>query len=159
MLGVFNRNDGLGAVANVAGAVALAAVVNALIGAFGLNGPDESLRDPSFAPPGWFIGAMWVLLFALMGLARWSAVAAGSAGRSRSSWVVALIVLCVAYPFYTTGFDLIPSMIGNVVTLAASLFVAFKLVPVSRRAALLIAPVVGWTAFACVLTAAQIAVN
>ena len=159
MFGVMNRNDGLGAVANVAAAVALAAVTNALIGAFGLNGPSETLRDPSFAPPGWFIGAVWVVLFALLGLARWSAVAAGSAGRARSIWVVALIVLCVTYPFYTTGFDLLPSMIGNLVTLAASGFVAFKLIPVSRRAALLVAPVVGWVAFACVLTATQMAMN
>ena len=159
MLGVFNRNDGLGAVANVAAAVALAAVVNAMIGAFGLNGPSDSLQDPAFAPPGWFIGGIWVLLFALMGLARWTAVCAGPAGRSRSAWVVALILLCVSYPFYTSGFDLLPSMIGNVATLAAALFVAFKLAPVSRRAALLIAPVVGWVAFACVLTATQMAIN
>ena len=159
MIGVFNRNDGLGAVANVVGAVALASVVNALIGAFGLNGPDQTLRDPSFTPPGWVIGAVWVALFALMGLARWSAVAAGSAGRSRSAWVLALIVLCVSYPFYTSGFDLLPSMIGNVVTLAAAVFVAWKLVPVSRRAALLIVPVIAWISFACVLTATQIAIN
>ena len=156
---LFDRTDGLGALANAAAAVALAAVVNVLIASLGLSGPDESLRDPIFAPPGWFIGVVWVVLFALMGLARWSAVRAGPAGRSRSVWALGLIVLCAGYPFYTAGFDLLPSVIGAVATLAAAVFVAWKLAPVSRGAALLITPVIVWTAFACVLTATQIAIN
>ena len=156
---LFNRTDGVGALVNAAAAVVAAAAVNGLIGALGLNGSDESLREPAFAPPGWVIGAVWVVLFALMGLARWSAVRAGPAGRSRSLWVVTLIVLCVAYPFYTAGFDPLPSLFGALVTFAAALFVAWKLTPVSRAAALLLAPVVGWTGFACVLTIAQMAIN
>jgi tryptophan-rich sensory protein len=159
MLGVFNRNDGLGAVANVVGAVALASVVNALHRRLRPERAGPDAARPAFTPPGWVIGAVWVALFALMGLARWSAVAAGSAGRSRSAWVLALIVLCVSYPFYTSGFDLLPSMIGNLVTLVAAVFVAWKLVPVSRRAAVLIVPVIAWISFACVLTATQLAIN
>ena len=157
MRGPLNRPDRLGAVVNAGAAVLAAAATNGLIGVLGLNGAGEGLREPAFAPPGWFIGGMWVVLFALMGTARWAAVRDGA--RGGGWWVVGLLALCVAYPFYTGGFDLLPSMIGNVVTLVAAAAVALRLRRTSRTAALLIVPVVAWVAFACVLTGTQIAIN
>ena len=152
-----DRRDGLGTLLNAAAAVLVAVAVNGVIGALGLNGPPENLREPAFAPPGWFIGGMWVVLFALMGAARWAAVRDGD--RGGGWWVVGLLAICVAYPFYTRGFELTPSMAGNVATLAAAIAVALRLRRTSRTAALLIVPVVAWVAFACVLAGTQIAIN
>ena len=157
MTNPLDRRDAIGALLNAAAAVLVAAAVNGLIGALGLNGPDESLREPAFAPPGWFIGGMWVALFALMGAARWAAVRDGD--RRGGWWIVGLLAICVAYPFYTSGFDLVPSMTGNVVTLVAAVALALRLRRTSRTAALLIAPTAAWVAFACVLTGTQIAIN
>ena len=157
MTNPLDRNDGLGAVLNAGAAVLVAAAVNGAIGALGLNGGHEGLREPAFAPPGWFIGGTWVVLFALMGAARWAAVR--DRDRRGGWWVVGLLAICVAYPFYTGGFDLLPSMAGNVVTLVVATAVALRLRRRSRTAALLIVPVIAWVAFACVLTATQIAIN
>ena len=146
------RNAGLHALAAVLIAVALNSVINLL----GLAG-DESLREPAWAPPGWLVGAVWVVLFALMGLAHWAAMQARN--RAAAWWVAGLILLCAAYPFYTAGFDLQLGMIGNVVTLAAALAVAWRVRRTSSTAARLIMPVIAWIGFACVLTGTQIALN
>jgi len=48
--------------------VAVAAITNGALAAFGLNRPNNQLW-PSFAPPGATIGLVWIVLFAGMGAA------------------------------------------------------------------------------------------
>ena len=56
----------------MAAALALVLGLNALV--YGLGWNDDAGAEPSYAPPGVAVGAIWVLLFALMGIARWLVV-------------------------------------------------------------------------------------
>ena len=105
-------------------------------------------------PPGWFVGSVWTLLFALMAASRWQLV---KSGRPRADFdaalVTGLIVSCALYPFYTLGLrSAAIGFAGNVATLAFALYVAAQIRRSSARAAGLTVPVVAWLAFACVLT-------
>jgi tryptophan-rich sensory protein len=79
-------------------AVAVAAVLagNLVVAALGLQG---DAADPD--PPGWFIGAVWVAIFACFGGA-YAALALAPADTSgERAALVGLGALCLAYPFYT----------------------------------------------------------
>ena len=55
-------------------------------------------------PPGWAIGLVWVAIFALLGWSHWLLVANGN---TDVSWIlVGILAICLAYPFYTMGFDM-----------------------------------------------------
>ena len=99
--------------------VAIAAVTNGALAAFGLNRPSNQIW-PSFAPPGPAIGVIWIVLFAGMGAAFWLAP-------TRRRAIAGLIVLCLAYPFYThmIGGHL-TEFVGNIVTFAYAIWLAIE---------------------------------
>jgi tryptophan-rich sensory protein len=134
-------------VVNIAGAVGLAVALNGLVFALGW---DKAAPPAATDLPGWVVGTVWLFLFAGMGAAR-SLVATGcdESGGSTAILVSALILLCAAYPFYAllSGSRVI-GLIGNVVTVGATLYVVWRLWPVSRSAAMLVFPIVPWIIFA-----------
>jgi tryptophan-rich sensory protein len=136
-----------------AAAILLSLAVNALVFALGWNDASDA-GDPSWAPPGWFVGVTWVVLFGLMGAARQLA----PAGALRTA-LDALIVACAIYPLYTGGLEQeVVGLVGSLATLAYATFVAAVLVARgARAAALLLMPVLAWLAFASVLTSASLA--
>ena len=105
-----------GLAANLVVFVGLPVVLNGVIFGLGWNrasGPNVGI------PPGWFVGSMWVVLFAGMGLARWLLLraATGRAEQRRVEWVSLLAFLCLLYPLYTVGLrDDRVGLVGNVVT-------------------------------------------
>ncbi len=146
-------------VANVATPVAIAALANGALAAFGLLRP-ESERWPAFAPPGHTIGAIWVVLFVAMGVARWSLLRSREATANSSVRVLdVLIVMCLAYPFYThvIGGHAI-ELVGNVATFALAVWLALR-VRRDRAATMLVATVALWIAFATVLVAELVRLN
>ena len=153
-------------------AVSLAAVlgVNLVVQALGLQGGASG-------PPGWLIGTVWTVIFALYGLAyaalRRVPEPAGSrkagpgpdgAGPSgsgpdgagqvgpRKAGIVGLGIICLAYPFYTSGFeDAGVALAGTAATFVAAAALVVWLWPVSRAAALLVAPVLPWLIYAATI--------
>ncbi len=104
MTNLANRSDATGLVANVVLFVSLAVLGNAVIYFFGWSQEDENLIRPSFAPPGYLVGIVWLFLFALMGTARWFIIQSRNSGAmNHSRWIIFLAVFCVLYPFYTFG--------------------------------------------------------
>ena len=137
---------GLGA--NLVVFVGLPLVLNGVI--FGL-GWERSSGPQTGLPPGWAVGAIWMVLFVGMGTARWLLLRAARAHgeERRVEWVSLLAFLCLLYPLYTGGFsNLFDGLVGNVVTLVAAVPIAVSAFRRSRVAGLCLAPLVMWLAYA-----------
>jgi translocator protein len=131
-------------------AVAVAAVLaaNLAVVALGLQGRG----DAGPGPPGWLIGSVWVALFACMGGAYAALTRAPGATRRERAGLVALGLLCLAYPFYTGGFDSWTlSMAGTALTLVCATVLAVAAGRASAAAAALLVPLVLWLIFAAYL--------
>jgi tryptophan-rich sensory protein len=139
-------------VAGAAAAIALSVAINALVFGLGWNDSADS-GAPGWAPPGWVVGAIWVVLFGLMGAARQLADRGGP-----RTWIDALVVACAAYPLYTGGLEgEAVGLVGNLVTLVLALGVAWSLVRRGEpHVAGLLVPLLAWLSFAAVLTAASL---
>ncbi len=73
--------------------------------------------------------------------------------------MVALIVICALYPLHTTGLQVIPGLVGNVVVMILTLGVAIVIWPSSRLSSVLLAPVAAWLAVATIYLVKLISVN
>jgi translocator protein len=150
------RSNKLGLTKNALGAVAVALITNAIVFLAGWNGADDGQTEASFAPPGAVIGIIWVVLFAMMGSARWFA----RSGRSAQQWITGLIVACALYPFYTGGLQTQwVALAGTVVTIVIAAVAVKKASFVSRNAALLTTPVIVWSVFATAIIVENLRLN
>jgi translocator protein len=161
LTGVFDRPDRRGLLANVALTLVAVIVVNGLIFGLGWNQSQNSPIDPSFAPPGWVIGLVWIVLFGCMGAARWLLVRRGDRhGTLGARGVVALLVACLIFPFYTALPDsAVLGLVGTIMTLMLAVGVAWYAWRASNRAALLVGAVVAWLSFASVLSVRIVQLN
>ena len=130
--------------------------LNGLIFALGWNDSTTLPLKPSWAPPGWLVGTLWVVLFVFMGLAHGRLYAAKSAA---STWVMALLLSCLVYPLYTVGLQNgIVGWWGNLFTLILALVVLWQ-TRADTTNSWLILPVVLWLAFALCLTTSTLHIN
>ncbi len=128
----------------------LASAANAII--FTLGWDRQPLPPVFLEPPGWLVGAVWLLLFAAMATSSWMAAADAPQHRWAEKTPVWLALFCLAYPFYTSGLrSVVIGLAGDVATFAAALWAIASLWRPSRRAAWMLAPVAGWTLFASFL--------
>jgi tryptophan-rich sensory protein len=115
-----------------------------------IGGAATGPSNAPWTPPGWFIGLVWVGLYTGLGFALWflNRTPAGDRKKGKSGVLVLLVVL-VTWTFYafseTTRW---PGLIGNIAILLMALFVVWRLWPVSRKAAYLVAPVAVWITIA-----------
>ncbi len=101
MINLANRDDGLGLVTNIVLAISLAALGNAIIYSQGWDRSVGNVIQPSFAPPSYVLGIVWLFLFAFMGTARWLLIKSKSQKATyHSQRVIFLVVFCFLYPFY-----------------------------------------------------------
>jgi tryptophan-rich sensory protein len=121
---------------------------------FGLGWNRTSVALPGL-PPGWFVGSLWLLLFAGMGIARWLLVRHGTerGGRAAVAGVELLGFLCLIYPLYTIGLsnDRI-GLTGNVVTLLVAVPAAVLAFRRSRAAGGCLVAVCLWLSYAAAVT-------
>ncbi|MGB3681709.1 MAG: TspO/MBR family protein, partial [Rubrobacteraceae bacterium] len=117
------------------------------------------LEKPSFSPPGWVVGPVWTLLYAMMGTSMYIASRHGdeNAGAWRASRILfgtqlALNVLWswVFFGGRAPGWALVEIVFLGVAVVAA--IVAFS--RVSGKAAVLLVPYLLWVTFAAVLNGA-----
>ncbi len=85
----------------------------------GSRDDDEASSCNDLLPPGWAVGAIWVLLLGLLG---YSASLLSSAQRSSAKApalvaIAALAVYCLAYPFVTRGLRYDASRVPNMIAL------------------------------------------
>lgn len=146
-----NRPDRVGALLSAAVPLVLAGIANLLIFASGWSNEDPAYDAVSFSPPGWVVGAIWLVIFPMWGYARWRAFQAGTTGRSESWWAVALIGWALAYPIVVLFLDTTGSAWANVFSLALAAATAWRLSTVSKPAAAWVLPSLAWLTFASVL--------
>jgi translocator protein len=133
----------------VAAALASVLAANLVVALLDLGGDDGA----DGGPPGWLIGTVWIALFACMGGAYAALVRAPGPTEGTRAALVGLGLLCLAYPFYTGGFDNeTVAYAGTAATLAYAAIVTVAASRVSPRAAALLVPLLIWLVVAFFLT-------
>ena len=151
-IAAWDRPDRVGLLANIALFVGTTIVLNGIIFAFGIDRRADALTRLSWAPPGWTVGAIWVLLFSLYAVAHWLLLQCRESGRRAASWVRAIAVWALAYPLLTNGFDLQLGAWLNVVTALFTILLLWRVWRDSRTAFGWLLPSLIWVCFATVLT-------
>lgn len=128
--------------------VALVLLANVAIFAAGAGTDDPRYLALPYAPPGWFVAVVWIVLYLLWASARWMVMSEGEAGRRAGFWILGLMGWGFLFPVLTKGFELGMTLIFNAISLAFIVFVSIKILAISRRAALLMLPSILWASFA-----------
>ena len=156
MWSLINRKNYVGLVLNITIAVVLCLAINAVIFGSGWDA-SETAAQIWFAPPGYVVGTVWVILFALIGAARYLLNDSGEAARSTKNWLVVLLLFCLAYPIYTIGFNSeLIGFFGNLATIALTIFVLTRTLKFSKFAAFLLVPIIFWVSFATLIVIAEL---
>lgn len=138
---------------NIAAAVGSALIMNGLIYGLGWNSSAGYAQRASFAPPGYVIGIIWMILFALMASARWclNALENNRAKRARL-YVTILLLSCLVWPLYSLAIGSVAGGLwGTIWTIALALFTLASTWHVSKKASYFILPVFLWVIFALII--------
>jgi translocator protein len=122
----------------------------------------ETLQRPAWTPPGRVIGAVWTVLYGLMGLSAWLTWRAGATGEadaeqvgSARAWFLGQLGLNALWSFAFFGLRSPLAGLGVIVPLWLSIVGWIRATErVSRPAARLQWPYLGWVSFATCLNAA-----
>lgn len=153
----FNRSDRRAIWLSIAVPLAAVLVENAIIFAIGEKQNDAAFRAVPLAPPGWFVGLVWTIIYPMCGFARWRAVQDGGEAGCRSWWIAALMLWGLAYPVVTAGFDIVIGAWLNVASLMLGVAAFARVRPKSPAAAPWLIPSILWMAFASYLGFAALA--
>ena len=125
---------------HVAAPVVSAGVLNAIIFGLKLDISGGAPKNP-YLPPGYVVGAIWVVLFGLLGYAHYRFTLASPA-------IAATILFCLAYPILTSALrDPRVSRALNTATLVIACATTAVCLYESPADALLLAPLVAWAAY------------
>ena len=131
-------------------------VVNIPAPFIGLDFGSDTKPRLFYQPPGFVIPIIWFILFTLLGVARYYLLPTSQP--QSQWWLFSLALLCATYAYYTLGFAKLThisalwfGLFGNIIVIAFAGLAVYKLLPISRTAALLTFPVIIWTAFATLI--------
>jgi tryptophan-rich sensory protein len=161
MLGQLARLGWIGWLICALGAVLLAVAANLYILLARPFGATAGIPIDQTGPVGALIGAIvpyvWLVLFAGMGSSFWLLARADPRLGGRAWLVLALVLLCVAYPVYTGNLNQpLVALGGNAVVVLVAAIAAWRLWPVTRLGAALLLPVIAWVCLASVALLALI---
>ena len=114
----------------------------------------QTLQRPSFNPPDWVFGPVWVTLYVMIAVAGWRVWRRrGLAAARREMVAYALqLALNLGWSFVFFGARMIGAAFAEILLLLAAIVVTAVLFwRADRIAGLLFVPYVGWVAFASVL--------
>ena len=115
-----------------------AIAMNAIIYTFGLNMNMNVKRD--YLPPGYIIGIIWTIIFALLGYVHYLLYALKNKPNYGSTAVVFFILYSLAYP-------VINSSINNLLSLILSFVLSLIVMMYSRHIFLFMIPLLVWVSF------------
>jgi tryptophan-rich sensory protein len=161
MFGRFAALGWIGWLISAGGAVLLAVLANVYILLARPFGATLGIPIEQTGPVGNVISIIvpyvWLFLFAGMGTSFWLLARKYRHMSGRAGLVVALVLICVGYPFYTGSLNQpIIALIGNAVVVLLAAVAVWSIWPVSRLAAGLLLPVIAWVSLASVALAALI---
>ncbi|MFC9792828.1 TspO/MBR family protein [Streptomyces sp. NPDC127584] len=121
-----------------------------------------ALDLPPWAPPAWLFGPVWTVLYATIGVAAWLVWRRqAAAGRKPALvwWVVQLALNLGWTPLFFGLGEYGAALVEILLLVAATSLTILYFSRVSRAAALLLVPYLGWVCFATALNAAIWAAN
>ncbi|MFH0943231.1 MAG: TspO/MBR family protein [Candidatus Beckwithbacteria bacterium] len=138
-----------------------AIVVCQLVGGLGalvttpaISGWYADLIKPSFNPPNWIFGPVWIGLYLLMGIAWWRADKAGNKlflGQLGVNWLWSMVFFGLKQPWFG---------VGVIVILWGLIWLTMKkFMRLSRLAGWLLLPYLLWVSFATILNIAVAILN
>jgi benzodiazapine receptor len=140
------RGDRNALLAHIAAAAGAALTVNALIGSLGWMGDQQG--DLPWLP-GVLVGGVWTALITGLGVAHWLVGRTSPRLADEQRNIIWLVILCLAYPFYTMGLSSAwLGLIGNLVIAYLCARIADRIAPVSKRAAVPVGLPIPWLIFA-----------
>jgi benzodiazapine receptor len=131
----------------------LAGALGALVTDPGLY---RELERPSWAPPGWLFGPVWLFLYTTMGIAAWL-IWRSEARIERRHALIAFSIQLVLNALWTPVFFGVPTIGGGLLVIAlldvAILVTTILFGRISQLAAWLLVPYASWVGFATALNA------
>jgi translocator protein len=118
------------------------------------NGWFDSLRKPSFMPPGWTFGVVWPILYALMGIAVAIVLTQASSPRRKRALVLFFIQLALNFawsPIFFAGHDIVLAKIVIFLMTVIAAAAAGQFLRLRKAAGLLLVPYLVWLIFAATL--------
>ena len=121
------------------------------------NGWFETIRKPSFMPPGWTFGVVWPVLYAMLGVALAMVLVEPASDRRRFALILFFIqmVLNLAWsPIFFAAHDIVLAKWVIFIMAAVAAAAAGQFLRVKRDAGVLMIPYLGWLVFAATLNSA-----
>ncbi len=116
----------------------------------------RELARPSWAPPGWLFGPVWLTLYTMMAIAAWLVwrTPSSPARRAALGWFGVQLALNAAWsPVFFGLRSLAGGLVVIALLLAAIVVTLVRFRPRSPTAAWLLVPYLAWVAFASALNA------
>jgi len=133
----------------------MAGVIGSIFTAGSVTSWYPTLVKPSFSPPGFYIGLIWIVLFTLMGVSLfliWSETPGNPATRIALYFFAVQLIVNV---LWSVAFFGMRSPISGLVVIAflwvLILITIIKFWPINRTAALLLIPYIVWVSIAAYL--------
>ena len=115
----------------------------------------SGLNKPSFNPPNWVFGSVWIVLYLLMGISLFMVWKEGLKNKEIKSAFIIFIVSLIfnaAWPvIFFGGQSVIGGLIVDIVLWLLMLITILKFIKISRTAGILLLPYLLWVSFATVL--------
>lgn len=141
----------------------LAGVAGSLFTRPAIPGWYAGLAKPSFNPPNWIFGPVWIALYALMGIAAWLVYVRGTERPEVKQALFAFAAQLGLNVLWSVMFFGARRILGAFIIIVALLVVILGLIPrfhrISRAAGYLLVPYFLWVGFAAVLNAAIYVLN
>ena len=141
----------------------LAGAVGAFFTQPAIAGWYAALRKPSFNPPNWIFGPVWVTLYLLMGFALWLVVRRGLKGREVKLAAGVFAIQLTLNALWSAAFFRLHSPLAGLLVIvplwAAILLTVVSFLRVSKPAGLLLVPYILWVTYAVLLNIAILALN
>ena len=121
------------------------------------NGWFETIRKPSFMPPGWTFGVVWPVLYAMLGVALAMVLVEPASDRRRFALILFFIQLVLNFawsPIFFAAHDIALAKWVIFIMAAVAAAAAGQFLRVKRDAGVLMIPYLGWLVFAATLNSA-----
>ncbi len=114
----------------------------------------DALQKPSFFPPGWMFGAVWTILYILLGLVLAMLLhARGAKGRTLALglFVVQMALNLIWSPLFFAAHQVSLALILMLVLLILATATVFAVAPIRKNAAWMMVPYLAWLCVATIL--------
>jgi benzodiazapine receptor len=117
----------------------------------------ETIRTPSFMPPGWTFGVVWPVLYAMLGVALAMVLVEPASDRRRFALILFFIQMVLNFawsPIFFAAHDIVLAKWVIFIMAAVAAAAAGQFLRVKRDAGVLMIPYLGWLVFAATLNSA-----